>query len=70
MWTPSNGILLNRCLHKLFDEYYFSINPETLKIEIADATIDLTINKYRDKIINIHPDCIPKMKIHYQKFVK
>ncbi len=30
----SNGILLNRNLHKTFDEYYWSINPNTQRVEV------------------------------------
>jgi predicted restriction endonuclease len=32
---PSNGLLLRVDIHKLFDNYYLSINPHTNKVEIA-----------------------------------
>jgi len=30
----NNGLLLNCILHKLFDKHYWSINPDSLCVEI------------------------------------
>lgn len=35
-----NGLLLNSILHKLFDKYYWSINPTTLCVEIFKSQIN------------------------------
>lgn len=64
----SNGLLLNMCLHKLFDEYIFSINPKTSKIIIKNGITNLSINKYKNKIINIPNDCRSNLKNHYKLF--
>lgn len=68
-FNPENGLLLNACLHILFDKYLFSINPDTLMIHILDTNTDLSINKYQNKIINVHPSCIPYLKLHFNKFI-
>ena len=69
-YDSSNGILLNRCLHKLFDEFMFSINPATFKIEIRKSNKLLSINKYKNKIIKVPVGCIKNLKKHYEKFVE
>ena len=34
-YDVNNGLLLNACLHITFDKYLWSINPETLEIDIC-----------------------------------
>lgn len=63
----SNGILLNRCLHKLFDEYLFTINPDTNQIIIADESKHLSINLYQRA--NVPFECRENLKIHYKTFL-
>lgn len=65
----SNGILLNACLHKLFDNYLFSINPHTLIVCVKTDT-NLSINKYIGRKINVAKECIPNLMIHYTIFMK
>jgi hypothetical protein len=49
-----NSLLLSSDLHKTFDKYYWSINPNTLKVEINKNINDCgKIKKYEDKTINI-----------------
>lgn len=69
-FDPSNGILLNRCLHKLFDDYQFSINPESIKIVIKDVSKNLSIKPYLNKKVKLAPECIPFIKKHYKKFMR
>ena len=69
-YSISNGILLNACLHKLFDKYLFSINPETSIIHISNINTDLSINMYKNKYINIDSSYKPNLIIHYNKFLK
>lgn len=64
----SNGILLNRCLHKLFDEYLFSINPDTNRIVVKKGINNLSICSYNNKFINIPPECKTNIARHYNKF--
>jgi len=68
-YENSNGILLNRCLHKLFDLHMFSINPLTLKVEIRRRITKLSICKYVGKVIAIPKECIDSLKRHYERFV-
>ena len=65
----SNGFLLNLCLHKLFDEHLFSINPKTNKIVIKKNIVNLSICKYKNKIINLPPECKVSLTHHYDAFL-
>ena len=67
-----NGLLLNSNLHKLFDKYYWSINPETLCIETSDKcnTYDC-ITLYKNKHLEIlqkFNKTIEYLKEHYKQF--
>ena len=68
-----NGILLNNILHKLFDEYYWSINPQTLCVELfIDETNDVydILKPYENKYIKClknYPKSIENIEIHYKK---
>lgn len=54
---PSNGLLLRVDIHKLFDSYYLSINPETNKVEISPVLK----NTYYEKLAG-QPLRLPKSK--------
>lgn len=69
-FDPANGILLNRCLHKLFDDYQFTINPDTMKIIIKNPSKNLSIKSYLNKKIKLHTECIPYIKKHYARFME
>ena len=68
----NNGLLLNRILHKLFDNYEISINPNTLNIEILKTCKNYEFIKiYEDKhikILNDYPETCNYLNKHYQKF--
>ena len=70
-----NGILLEKNLHAIFDKpnYYWSINPETLKIEIKN-TVKIegksSICKYNGKKIKVHNNSIKYLQDHYKKFIE
>ena len=68
-YAKSNGILLNACLHKLFDLYMFSINPLTLNVEVKSEITSLSICKFAGKVIAIPKECIDSLKRHYEKFI-
>jgi len=71
-----NGLLLNSILHKLFDKYYWSINPETLRVEILNFNMNTNgiyniLEPYKDKYIEIlksHDKTIKYLSDHYKKF--
>jgi len=66
-----NGLLLNCCLHKLFDNFHFSINPNTLMIEIYPKSKHIEyLEQYKNKKINIdsYQNTIQNIILHYNKF--
>lgn len=72
-YTESNGILLTRNLHKLYDEYLWSINPETLCIDTIsdDEEITGSIKNYLNNKVNLIPDffMLINLKAHWNKFL-
>ena len=69
-----NGILLNCILHKLFDKYMFSINPDTLCVEVSNINLKYNIlkNINNKKIIKLksHYKTIENLKKHYNEYIK
>jgi hypothetical protein len=49
----SNGIILKENLHTTFNKYLWSINPDTLKVEIKDDLNIGEIKNYENTIIRI-----------------
>lgn len=48
-YDVENGLLLNRCIYKLFDAYIWSINPKTMCVEVDSRHTDKSIYKYAGK---------------------
>lgn len=73
IYDVSNGILLNRCLHKMFDNYKFSINNNNC-IEFNNHILNNFEYKnyhiYDNKQINIYDDMKYFIKLHYENFIK
>ena len=71
-YNIDNGLLLSSNLHKTFDKYYWSINPNTLLIEIKDNTNVGSIKKYYNKKLNIeiNHSILKNLSYHYDKFLK
>ena len=68
-----NGLLLSSDLHKTFDKYYWSINPNTLKIEINKNINDCgKIKKYENVQINLNlnNNIYNNLLYHYNIFIK
>ncbi len=65
-----NGLLLMENLHKTFDNFKWSINPETLVIEINNNVNSGSIKKYDGKKLNIKTNDVFKanLQYHYDKF--
>jgi len=65
-----NGLLLSRNLHKTFDSFLWSINPNTFEIEChKDAG---SINLYpKDCLVNkLNNNFIPSLTYHYNEYLK
>jgi len=58
-----NGLLINSCMHITFDDLVWSINPDTLTIDIMcnDEHIVGSILEYNGKLVNITPNNIMKL---------
>ncbi len=67
-----NGIILSESLHRLFDKYLFSINPDTLEIVISKniQNKNLLINNYINKFVYINLESMDYLKYHYNKFIE
>jgi len=67
-----NGILLSSNLHKTFDKFYWSINPDTLMVEINNNVKCGTIKQYVNKkiILNMNIFLYNNLKYHYDNFIK
>jgi len=69
-YDPDNGLLLDS-MHKLYDQYEFTIHPETFQIMVKNTENDfLGLNKYNNKILNINKTCSKYLKYHYDIFMK
>jgi predicted restriction endonuclease len=65
-----NGLLMNNGIHQSFDNYMWSINPETLEIETRDD-YDGSIIMYGYKMVNIdknNKNLIKNIEWHYKQF--
>jgi len=67
-----NGLLLRENIHKTFDNFKWSINPETFTIEIKKDTNVGQIRDYEGKriVIDINNNIKEFLRIHYEKFKK
>ncbi len=67
----SNGLILERNIHATFDKYYWSINPDTLEIEVNPNKKTKSINKYIGNKVNLtmNPFLYCNLKSHYEKFI-
>lgn len=68
----NNVLLLWLDIHKYFDKYLISINPETLKVEIhGSITKDNKLYKYNGKdIMNINRESLKYLWHHYNIFTQ
>jgi ParB/RepB/Spo0J family partition protein len=70
----NNGLLLNSVLHKLFDNYEFSINPSSLCVEISTTSNSYgylkSFNNIYIKSLEQYTETINLLKNHYNIFKK
>ena len=66
----SNGLLLTSTFHKTFDKYLWSINPNTLLVEVVTNKNVGEISKWVEKKVNlkITPKLFANLSSHYKKF--
>ena len=70
-YNINNGIILTSNLHKTFDKYLWSINPNTLKIEINNNKNVGNIKKYVGNKVNIklNDELFNNLNYHYINFI-
>lgn len=71
--NPDNCILLDKSLHSLFDDYFWTINPKTHRVEVNDEVKDdssFSIYEYRDKKVKLLDSQLKYIKLHYNKFIE
>ena len=70
-YNINNGIILTSNLHKTFDKYLWSINPNTLKIEINNNKNVGYIKKYVGNKVNIklNDELFNNLNYHYSNFI-
>ena len=66
-YNLNNGLLLKSNLHKTFDDYLWSINPNTFSIEIKNEDVG-EIKKYNGKKLNLDKSLKPSLEYHYQNY--
>jgi len=68
----SNGLLLEANLHKTFDKYLWTINPDTLIIESNPNNITNSVKKYiGNKVdIKLNPFLYTNLKKRYDIFIE
>ena len=68
----SNGLLLTSNFHKTFDKYLWSINPNSLLVEVAPNKNVGKISKWVGKKVNlkITPKLFANLSSHYSKFTQ
>lgn len=71
---PSNGLLLRKDIHSLFDRYLLSINPDTYTTEIAPDLLNTCYQSFQGKLIRLpqqksHKPAQSALKHHYTQFL-
>ena len=80
-FTPYNGILMNKQIHrKEFEPYKFTFDIMNYKyisdshieipIILADHSLHLTISQYKNKRIKLPASCLYCLRYHYKEFLK
>ena len=69
-YSCNNGLILECNLHATFDDFLWSINPKTMKIEINSNKNIGSIKKYEGKKLNMdmNPFLYSNLEWHYEKF--
>lgn len=70
----ANGLLLNKCFHKMFDSYIITIEPTTHLIKFRDdfelMEDFLNYRKYLNIKLKIPLECDKYLQHHYNEFIK
>jgi predicted restriction endonuclease len=70
-YNTDNGLILNTNIHRTFDKYLWSINPETLTVECKNNYNVGSIKNYKNKKLNIKLNSKIKKNLehHYNIFM-
>jgi hypothetical protein len=67
-----NGLLMDTSIHRLFDLYLISIDPNTMRVSISDKldkSMYGNVWRYNNAKINIDRRSTQYLKIHYNIFI-
>ncbi len=67
--SVDNGLLLKVSIHKTFDKFYWTINPDTLVIEVKNNINAGEIMKYKGKKINCSESMIKNLRKRYSDYL-
>lgn len=67
----NNGLILSESLHRLYDKFLFTIDPETFEIVISDNIKNkkLSINQYNGKKLLLNLSSKKYLEYHYNIFI-
>lgn len=70
----ANGLLLRADIHTLFDLYLLSINPNTLKVELASQIVNSQYREFsgksiRQPTVHAHRPSLKGLEWHYKMFI-
>lgn len=80
-FTPYNGILMNKQIHRkefetlkftfdILNYKYISESQIEIPIILADHSLHLTVNQYKNKRIKLPSSCLYCLRYHYIEFLK
>ena len=65
--TINNGLLLHKGLHSSFDNYFWSINPDTFCIEVK-SDLNIMIQSFRGQKLPLNDEMKSYLTHHYKIF--
>jgi predicted restriction endonuclease len=71
-YSINNGLIMERNIHSTYDKFLWSINPNTMEIEINKKKNIGSIKKYEKIKVNIqiNPYIYANLMWHYKKFLE
>lgn len=72
-FDPDNGLLLSSDLHHLFDQYWWSVNPDTGLVEVRPNHLKLSVNQFHNQPFygdHLNQLTWKLLREHYQAFLE
>lgn len=67
----NNGMILSESLHRLYDKYLFTIEPNTFEIIVSENIKNKKslINQYNGKVLVLNSNSKKYLEYHYNEFI-